>query len=42
MRQLAEYGVVIAIIVRPDKQDLLDEYGAQFAGDARVTFITKG
>ena len=42
MRQLEEFGVVIVLILRPDKQDLLNEYRARFAGDDRVIFITKG
>lgn len=40
MRQLEEYGVVVVLILRPDKRDLLDEYKSRF-GD-RVIFITKG
>ncbi len=40
MRQLEEYGVVVVLILRPDKRDLLDEYKSRF--DDRVVFITKG
>ena len=42
MRQLEEFGVVIVLILRPDKQDLLDEYRDRFTGDDRVVFVTKG
>ena len=41
MRQLEEFGVVVVLIVRPDKRDLLDEYKSRFAGDDRVIFIIK-
>jgi hypothetical protein len=40
MRQLEEFGVVVVLILRPDKRDLLDEYRARF--DDRVIFVTKG
>lgn len=30
VRQLEEYGLVIALIVRPEKRDLLDEYRSRF------------
>lgn len=40
MRQLEEYGIVIVLILRPDKRDLLEEYKSRF--DDRVIFITKG
>ncbi len=42
IRQLEEFGIVIALIIRPDRQDLLEEYKLRFAHDQRVTFITKG
>jgi hypothetical protein len=41
IRQLEEFGVVVVLIVRPDKRDLLEEYKARFECDNRVTFITK-
>lgn len=41
IRQLEEFGVVVVLIVRPDKRDLLEEYKARFDYDSRVTFITK-
>jgi len=41
MRQLGEYGVVVVLILRPDKRDLLDGYKSLFAGDDRVIFVTK-
>lgn len=40
MRQLEEFGVVVVLIIRPDKRDLLDEYKSRF--DDRVIFIPKG
>ncbi len=40
MRQLEEFGIVVVLIMRPDKRDLLDEYERRF--DDRVRFITKG
>lgn len=42
MRQLEEFGVVVVLIVRPDRADLLEEYKSKFVGDDRVVFITKG
>lgn len=42
MRQLQEFGVVVVLILRPDKRDLLNEYKSLFTGDDRVIFITKG
>jgi len=41
MRQLEEFGIVIVLIIRPDKRDLLEEYESRFAHDQRVTFIVK-
>jgi hypothetical protein len=41
VRHLREYGVVIVLIIRPDKRDLLDEYRSLFADDSMVVFITK-
>jgi hypothetical protein len=40
MRQLEEFGVVVVLILRPDKRDLLNEYSARF--DDRVIFVIKG
>jgi hypothetical protein len=42
VRQLEEFGVVIALIVRSDRRDLLEEYESRFVGDDRVIFITTG
>lgn len=42
MRQLEEFGIVVVLIIRPDKRDLLEEYISRFAHDDRVIFITKG
>jgi hypothetical protein len=42
VRQVEEFGVVVVLIIRPDRQDLLDEYVSRFAGDDRVIFIPKG
>jgi len=39
IRQLEEFGIVIVLIIRPDKRDLLEEYQSKF--DKRVTFIIK-
>jgi len=41
IRQLEEFGVVIVLIIRPDKRDLLAEYKSRFVHDRRVTFIVK-
>ena len=41
IRQLEEFGVVIVLIIRPDKRDLLEEYKIRFVHDKRVTFIVK-
>jgi hypothetical protein len=41
LRQLGEFGVVVVLILRPDRRDLLDEYKSLFAGDDRVVFMTK-
>lgn len=41
MRQLEEFGIVVVLIIRPDKRDLLDEYQNRFDGDERVVFINK-
>jgi hypothetical protein len=39
IRQLEEFGIVVVLIIRPEKGDLLDEYVDRF--DERVVFITK-
>jgi len=39
IRHLEEYGIVIVVIARPDKQDMLDEYKSRF--DHRVIFLVK-
>lgn len=41
IRQLEEFGVVIVLIIRPDKRDLLEEYKIRFVHAKRVTFIVK-
>jgi hypothetical protein len=41
IRQLEEFGIVVVLIARPDKRDLLEEYEARFSHDSRVTFIAK-
>ncbi len=41
MRQLEEFGIVVVLIIRPNKLDLFNEYKARFASDDRVTFIHK-
>ncbi len=41
IRQLEEFGIVIVLILRPDKRDLLEEYKSRFAHDTRVVFIAK-
>jgi hypothetical protein len=41
IRQLEEFGVVIVLIIRPDRRDLLEEYKSRFVHDRRVTFIVK-
>jgi hypothetical protein len=40
MRQLEEFGLVVVLIIRPDRRDLLDECEQRF--DDRVRFITIG
>lgn len=42
IRQLEEFGVLVVLIIRPDRRDLLEEYKSKFAHDKRVTFIVKG
>ncbi len=39
IRQLEEFGIVVVLIIRPEKGDLFDEYAERF--DDRVVFITK-
>lgn len=41
IRQLAEFGIVIVLIIRPEKRDLLEEYKSKFLHDQRITFIVK-
>jgi hypothetical protein len=41
-RHLEGTGIVVVLILRPDRRDLLEEYEARFADDERVIFIAKG
>jgi len=41
IRQLEEFGIVIVLVIRPDKRDLLVEYQNRFVDDKRVIFVVK-
>lgn len=41
IRQLEDFGIVIVLIIRPEKRDLLEEYKSKFVHDQRITFIVK-